>query len=183
MSKTFISFFFVFSFLLGGCTNSVPSEISVPTLVPSPIPTQLVGNDADEHGCIGSAGYSWCEFSQKCVRPWEEPCTAASPAPTVDETSIIKTAIKKAIVAKHGSSANSLIITVSKIVDDFSSGGASVPGEGGGMWFAAKADGQWQLVWDGNGIILCQDLASYPDFPSSLIPECYDSQTEKLKVR
>ena len=35
---------------------------------------QLVGADRDEHGCIGSAGYTWCEPKQKCLRQWEEPC-------------------------------------------------------------------------------------------------------------
>jgi putative hemolysin len=35
---------------------------------------QLVGNDSDEHGCKASAGYSWCEASQKCIRSWEENC-------------------------------------------------------------------------------------------------------------
>ncbi|MFH1240129.1 MAG: hypothetical protein V1672_02835 [Candidatus Diapherotrites archaeon] len=35
---------------------------------------QIVGGDKDEHGCIGSAGYSWCEAKQKCLRTWEEPC-------------------------------------------------------------------------------------------------------------
>lgn len=35
---------------------------------------QLVGNDRDAHGCIGSAGYSWCEVKQKCLRVWEEKC-------------------------------------------------------------------------------------------------------------
>lgn len=34
----------------------------------------IVGDDKDEHGCIGSAGYSWCELKQKCLRIWEEPC-------------------------------------------------------------------------------------------------------------
>lgn len=38
---------------------------------------QPVGSDADEHGCIGSAGYSWCEPLQKCIRQWEENCTAS----------------------------------------------------------------------------------------------------------
>ncbi|MEA3323148.1 MAG: hypothetical protein U9Q12_02905 [Patescibacteria group bacterium] len=33
---------------------------------------QMVGNDKDEHGCIGSAGYAWNEQTQKCERPWEE---------------------------------------------------------------------------------------------------------------
>jgi membrane-bound inhibitor of C-type lysozyme len=35
------------------------------------------GSDRDAHGCIGSAGYSWCEERQTCIRVWEEPCTAA----------------------------------------------------------------------------------------------------------
>jgi len=34
----------------------------------------VVGNDRDEHGCLGSAGYSWCEAKQKCLRSWEEKC-------------------------------------------------------------------------------------------------------------
>ncbi len=35
----------------------------------------IVGGDKDEHGCIGSAGYSWCDAKQKCLRTWEENCT------------------------------------------------------------------------------------------------------------
>lgn len=33
--------------------------------------TPAVGSDRDAHGCIGSAGYQWCERSQRCERPWE----------------------------------------------------------------------------------------------------------------
>jgi len=36
--------------------------------------TPIVGGDKDAHGCIGSAGYSWCEAKQKCLRQWEEAC-------------------------------------------------------------------------------------------------------------
>lgn len=35
---------------------------------------KLVGADRDEHGCIASAGYSWCEPKAKCLRIWEEDC-------------------------------------------------------------------------------------------------------------
>ncbi len=35
---------------------------------------QLVGSDKEEHGCIGSAGYTWCEVKNKCLRTWEEEC-------------------------------------------------------------------------------------------------------------
>ena len=30
-----------------------------------------IGGDRDTHGCIGSAGYSWCPKTQQCERPWE----------------------------------------------------------------------------------------------------------------
>ncbi|MDD5738338.1 MAG: DUF5667 domain-containing protein [Candidatus Pacebacteria bacterium] len=40
----------------------------------SDVAPQIVGGDKDEHGCIGSAGYSWCEIKQKCLRTWEESC-------------------------------------------------------------------------------------------------------------
>lgn len=49
----------LFSFLIYGCEENQ-----------SPI----LGGDKDEHGCIGSAGYTWCEIKQKCLRIWEEPC-------------------------------------------------------------------------------------------------------------
>jgi len=39
---------------------------------------ETVGGDKDEHGCIGSAGYTWCEAKQKCLRTWEEDCGGAS---------------------------------------------------------------------------------------------------------
>ncbi len=38
-------------------------------------PQQIVGGVKDEHGCIGSAGYTWCEIKNKCLRTWEEPCS------------------------------------------------------------------------------------------------------------
>jgi hypothetical protein len=33
---------------------------------------RVIGGDEDEHGCLISAGYSWNETKQKCVREWEE---------------------------------------------------------------------------------------------------------------
>lgn len=34
-------------------------------------PAPLPGSDRDEHGCIHSAGYSWCAREKSCVRAWE----------------------------------------------------------------------------------------------------------------
>ena len=33
-----------------------------------------IGGERDEHGCLPTAGYTWCEAKQKCLRTWEEPC-------------------------------------------------------------------------------------------------------------
>jgi hypothetical protein len=43
---------------LGGCAESSP-PISTP------------GSSRDAHGCIASAGYSWCAYMNRCERPWE----------------------------------------------------------------------------------------------------------------
>ncbi|VVC00281.1 Uncharacterised protein [uncultured archaeon] len=66
--------------LLFGCTApSAPSQPAANGTIPPEQQGQtgaLVGNDRDAHGCIGSAGYSWCEAKQKCIRAWEEDCLA-----------------------------------------------------------------------------------------------------------
>jgi len=33
-----------------------------------------IGGERDEHGCLPTAGYTWCESKQKCLRTWEEEC-------------------------------------------------------------------------------------------------------------
>mmetsp|Transcript_32359 Transcript_32359/g.57918 ORF Transcript_32359/g.57918 Transcript_32359/m.57918 type:complete len:200 (-) Transcript_32359:527-1126(-) len=42
----------------------------MPTTIDIPMP----GSDRDANGCIGSAGYQWCESTQQCYRSWEEEC-------------------------------------------------------------------------------------------------------------
>ena len=45
--------------------------VNTPTASPDAI---IVGGDKNEHGCIGSAGYSWCGEKNKCLRVFEELC-------------------------------------------------------------------------------------------------------------
>ncbi len=104
------------------------------------------------------------------------------PAASVDETGTLVAAVKAGLVAEHGADAASMAITVSTLSSDYAKGMASA-GAGGGIWFAAKTGGSWHLVWDGNGIIDCTALVPYPTFPTSLIPECYNTATQKLVTR
>jgi hypothetical protein len=47
--------------LLVSCVGQMPA---------APDEVGLVGSDRDKHGCIGSAGYSWCAETKQCERPW-----------------------------------------------------------------------------------------------------------------
>jgi len=70
-------FLFLFGCLGALEEKIVPTEDAVaPAQNDSPVEENktLVGGDRDEHGCIPSAGYSWCEPKQKCLRIWEEEC-------------------------------------------------------------------------------------------------------------
>jgi|GEM_PF-449964 len=62
----------IFSFFSFGCTKQSLQQ-------PGFGQGQLVGNDRDSHGCIASAGYTWCEEKSKCIRSWEENCTSQLP--------------------------------------------------------------------------------------------------------
>ena len=71
MKKTIISFIVLVIAVVGIyyiASNNNSSRVS-----------NMVGNDRDIHGCIGSAGYSWCEAKKICIRSWEEYCTATPP--------------------------------------------------------------------------------------------------------
>jgi len=47
----------------------------------------LVGSQRDDHNCVMDGGYTWCESTQSCVRPWETHCPSlvvTEPGPVVD---------------------------------------------------------------------------------------------------
>ena len=54
----------------------------------------IIGGDRDAHGCIGSAGYSWCEAKASCIRSWETYCTS-----TTGKTVVFKCDSSKSITA------------------------------------------------------------------------------------
>ena len=65
MMKMFVLLAVVGMFFTFGCLGAAPQNPPMP------------GSDADAHGCMASAGYSWCEAKGKCIRSWEENCTVA----------------------------------------------------------------------------------------------------------
>ncbi|MCA8275556.1 hypothetical protein LGN17_24020 [Burkholderia sp. AU30280] len=51
--------------------SACAAQSTPPAQSPAPAAPPMVGSDRDAHGCIPSAGYSWCEATQQCERPWE----------------------------------------------------------------------------------------------------------------
>ncbi|WGY70501.1 hypothetical protein KEC55_26075 [Burkholderia cepacia] len=61
------------AFALSACAaqSSAPASAPAPADTAAQATPPMVGGDRDAHGCIGSAGYAWCERTQQCERPWE----------------------------------------------------------------------------------------------------------------
>jgi len=55
--------------------HEVPDEVDAETEGDN-TDINMLGGDLDDNGCIASAGYTWCDELNKCLRPFEEDCTA-----------------------------------------------------------------------------------------------------------
>lgn len=89
----------------------------------------------------------------------------------------------KLLARKFSKAPAAVTIRVNQEALEHAMGLVSFEGEiGGGWWLAAKVGGEWVLVADGNGAIICADIDPY-DFPTDMVPECYDEAAGKLRVR
>ena len=70
----------VAGFLAGSASAGQPVAPATTTVAVS-----NVGNDRDTHGCVPSAGYSWCTSLDRCVRLWETPCKDSTQADIAGE--------------------------------------------------------------------------------------------------
>lgn len=98
--------------------------------------------------------------------------------PEVSEEEVIK----NLFVEKYDKDISEVEITIEKEEGNYIAGsvvfGEGGPGEGG--HFLAKKESEWVLVYDGNGLIPCEGLDG---FSSSMVPECYDENTDKIIIR
>lgn len=79
--------------------------------------------------------------------------------------------LKQLFVEKYPKYAKTLSVRIDKETTDHARGGIIfVQGAPGGIFLAAKVDGKWQIVHDGNGEIPCT-LSSY-GFPTDMLSDC-----------
>jgi hypothetical protein len=169
MKKLLVVFLIILAFFCGYFLSqkyNFKIETKTPTLTVTPTKNQEpfnVGGDSDEHGCKASAGNSWCEVLKKCVRPWEEPCQEKNNNDEAD--------IKAALVKKHGWNSDEIIVTVSDNNGSYARGGVKEKSSevGGGMFLAMKKSGAWEIIFDGNGSVDCNQLKNIYQFPQSIL--------------
>jgi hypothetical protein len=121
---------------------------------------QIVGGDKDEHGCIGSAGYSWCEPKNKCLRIWEEKCYAS-----------LEQEIQYILAGKYDKPVGEVAITITKQTGDYAAGGVKFgpTSSVGGMFLAVRSDNIWEVVYDGNGSIDCKKMRNEYKLPDEIL--------------
>ncbi len=92
--------------------------------------------------------------------------------------------VEVALQDKHGWEEGEMKVEVNWSDGEWAKGGVS-PTEGrigGAMWFAGKVDGEWEIIWDGNGTVMCEDVDSFAkQVPTSLIEECYQEGSGMIK--
>jgi hypothetical protein len=80
MKKMSFLFFSATFALLQSCnSNETPKEETAVT-------PAVTGADMDAHGCKGSAGYTWSELKQNCIRVFEDGTKLTAAVSTIDQT-------------------------------------------------------------------------------------------------
>lgn len=96
-----------------------------------------------------------------------------------DDTALIR----QAMADKYDRPVEDVILTVSDNTGTHANGGVRFEEEmGGGWWLAYKDGDNWIIVADGNGTVPCSAIEGY-DFPTDMVPECWDEDTGELVVR
>lgn len=97
------------------------------------------------------------------------PIPSENPVPLSDED-----ALKSALAAHLGMSVSDLTIVISENTGTYARGEVD-----NGYFLAAKVNGQWQIVADGQGALECRVLSQY-GFPPSMAPECSAPSTSGI---
>lgn len=110
------------------------------------------------------------------------PSPIASLAPSSQTKSDLDL-IKQALADKHNKSLAETQAEINKQTNPYASGVVKFGQEiGGAMWLAYKNNGQWKIIWDGNGVIPCATIQPY-NFPVNMVPECWDEATSQSITR
>ena len=112
-------------------------------------------------------------IEETVTEPTSEPTATPEPEPEepeepeqMDAINPDEAAIQDALGTHLGVDPNTLTVFVETNTDTHARGGVD-----NGYFLAAKVNGSWVIVADGQGVIDCEVVAPY-GFPASMVPEC-----------
>jgi hypothetical protein len=121
--------------------------------------------------CVVSGETKTAEINWRCtglIQP-EQP-TAEKPSTNTSSDSA-QSSIQKLFAEKYPTYADTVSVKISSETESHARGSVSFAvGEPGGLFLAAKIDGNWKIVHDGNGQIPCT-LSAY-GFPAEMLIDC-----------
>jgi hypothetical protein len=140
-------------------------------------------------GLVAAGFLAWSLRSTKLseeASPSPEAIASRSPLASVEptaETSSDLEMIREAFAQKYSKSIADVTVTIEQNTGTYAKGGVKFAGEiGGGWWLAYDNGTDWLIVTDGNGTVMCDDLEGY-NFPTDMVPECWDEATSELIQR
>ena len=120
------------------------------------------------------------EQTPVAVQETQEPLATIFPTPGGEATVSDEELIIQAMAQRHSRPIADVNLTMSDNDGSYAKGGVIFAGDiGGAWWLAAKVSDEWVIVADGNGTVMCDDVAAY-SFPVSMVPECWDEATMTL---
>lgn len=173
-SKYFVVIALVFLALgLSGCT--VLDKLGITTGTTEPETETAQATPEAEPGA---------EEAEEAALPEAEIPDATEPTEPGDAVVLTEEMVANLLAAEHSVDVATIEVTISDARDEFASGSSSLVGggPGGGYWYAVLVGDGWMIAADGNGVILCSEIAPY-DFPIDMISECYDEATKQNVVR
>jgi hypothetical protein len=184
-----IVIFVVVAALIGGAywfgKNSMQNSAFVDVREVSDDETGEGKEDASgEKGLAEESSASAGEFSasSSSSAAADSPSTSEPSVPEESDESVIET-LKLLFAQKYEKRIDDIFVTISKREGDYLVGSVKFAGEDAGAHvLAAKVNGSWKIIFDGNGMWTC-DIVDVVDFPSTLVPECLDENTMEVVNR
>lgn len=113
-------------------------------------------------------------------------CSLLEPSAMASDSQ--ENAIKQLFAQKYDRDTSTINVDIIQSTSEHMSGSVQfiepdedqpTPGNVGGFLAAVNEDGEWVLVFDGNGAIFCSAIEPF-DFPVEMVPECYDDAAGQL---
>jgi len=103
-----------------------------------------------------------------------------------EEPVIVEDIIKKVFAEKYDKKVSAVSLNITEETGNYARGGVTFLDEGflgiGGLFLATKINGEWMLVFDGNGSFSCDMLRDY-DFPEDMMEGCAEDMEPMLNIK